>query len=104
MRIMRKYLIGLLLAVLLVTPSYPEIPSDKLMHMLVGTGIYGVCLLAGEIYPKLNTTTCLIPVVVAGVGKELYDSKHPETHTADYMDAVATIAIPVTGSIILYEW
>jgi hypothetical protein len=42
----------------------------------------------------LNSRTCLIPVAVAGIGKELYDYQHPKTHTAEVMDAVSTVAIP----------
>jgi len=46
----------------------------------------------------LNEKTCLIPVVVAGVGKEIYDSQHPKNHTAEVMDSVSTVALPIAIS------
>ncbi len=99
-----------LLIILLLVSSLNAIEKDKFAHAFVGVGIYGLCLVTGGIIEemgydsKLNTTTCLIPVVVAGVGKELYDKQHPDKHTADWKDAAATMAIPLGMSVVLYKW
>ena len=89
--------------------SASPIPDDKAKHAFVGFGIYAGCLLAkGAIESAgydtwLNKDTCLIPVIIAGVGKEIYDSQH-DGHTAEFMDAVATMAIPVTLNYVVFEW
>lgn len=97
--ITKKFLISFLL--LMNFKSYANIPTDKFSHAYVGLGIYAGCFLfkgVGESLnfnmDYLNAQTCLIPVVAAGIGKELYDYQHPETHTAELLDAVSTIAIP----------
>jgi len=76
-----------------------------------GTMIYGACIISkgaieamvGHEVAFINYKTCLIPVIVAGVGKELYDANH-DGHTAEVMDALATIAIPVSLTFVIYEW
>jgi len=100
----------LILALLLVTSLNAKIESDKYSHAFIGVGIYVGCLLtkgAGEALKYdmsyLTTKTCLIPVVVAGVSKEIYDANH-DNHTAEVMDALATIAIPVSLSFVIFEW
>lgn len=60
------------------------IPADKVAHFAVGVLIFAsLCW--------LSISTACIAVIVAAVGKEIYDSRHPLTHTADVWDAMATI-------------
>lgn len=98
-----------LLNIVGVTALKAEVKSDKFAHAFVGVGIYGACLLTGGILDemgyehKLDTTYCLIPVAIAGIGKELYDSKH-DNHTAEFADFAYTMAIPVGFSVVFYEW
>jgi len=106
---MKKLILSILI-LLGTTQSQAKIADDKAQHMFAGVGIYVGCLMikgAGEALKYdmdyLTTTTCLIPVVVAGVGKELYDANH-DNHTAEWQDAVATIAIPLGMTVILYEF
>lgn len=89
-----KFLISIILCVSLNA----DVPKDKVLHAGVGLGIYIGCLV---IYK--DRTSCLIPVILAGVGKELYDYKHPENHTADVADALATISIPM-GTWVIYKF
>ena len=92
----------ILLTVLLLTNLHAGVQTDKFAHAFVGLGIYTGCIMLKGIGESmdfnmdyLNEKTCLIPVVVAGVGKEIYDYQHPKHHTAEVMDTVATIAIPL---------
>lgn len=42
---------------------------------------------------KIARATCaMIAATVAGIGKEIYDSFYPESHTVDINDALATMA------------
>ena len=52
---------------------------DKAQHFIIGM-IVGLC----PIYP-------MIAILLVAWGKELYDYKHPDKHTCDAMDAIATI-------------
>lgn len=102
---MKKIIISVLL---LVTSMQAGIGADKYKHAYAGIGIYAGCMLLDKVLEltghdsALDAKNCLIPVVAAGVGKELYDSQH-ENHTSDVMDTVATVAIPV-GAVTVYEW
>ena len=94
---------------ILVTAMNAKVSGDKELHLLAGAGIYGLCLITGNIMEEagynsyLDSTTCLIPVSLIGAGKELYDSKR-DNHTAEFSDFAYTMAIPVGMSIILYKW
>ncbi len=102
---MKKYIF---IALLMVSALNASIGADKYKHAYVGIGIYAGCMLVDSILEgagydtMLNEKTCLIPVAVAGIGKEIYDSQHAN-HTSDAMDAVATMAIPFVG-VTLYSW
>lgn len=52
---------------------------DKAEHFILGA-LVALC----PIYP-------LIAVIIVAVGKEIYDHFHPDVHTCDAMDAIATI-------------
>lgn len=103
--IMKKITI---IALFLASSLQAGIEADKYKHAYVGIGIYVGCLAFDKVLESigyntlLDAKTCLVPVVAAGIGKEVYDSQH-ENHTAEVMDTVATVAIPF-GAVTLYEW
>ena len=81
-------------------------PKDKQYHTMAGIGIYFGCLFVSGITRNngitwLNEKTCLVPVYVAAVGKEVYDKHYGGT--AEVADAAMTVAVP-TGGYILYSW
>lgn len=89
------------------SPALYGSDSDKVAHAAAGTAIYGACLVAGKVahIDWLNYKTCLIPVGVAAVGKEIYDAQG--NGDASAADAGATMAIPVLFAGVrytLYEW
>jgi len=98
----------IIITVLLLSGAQASIGADKYKHAYAGIGIYAGCMLVDKILEftghdsVLNAKTCLMPVVAAGVGKEIYDSQH-ENHTSDIMDTVATVAIPF-GAVTVYQW
>jgi len=64
-----------------------KIPYDKLQHFAAGLVIAAlVVTVTGSL--MLGGAA----VVLAGVGRELYDACHPDTNTADIWDVVATCA------------
>lgn len=93
----------ILILVMCLIVSLNAMEKDKKQHMVAGLGIYVGCNILSTITDiGLNHKTCLIPVVAAGVGKELYDRRH-KGHTAELNDALATVAIPVI-SVVVLEW
>lgn len=66
-------------------------PTDKLLHLLVGIAI------AAILYP-LGIYVTLGAVVVAAVGKELWDAR--DHGTPQVLDAVATCV----GGFLLLAW
>lgn len=69
------------------------IPIDKQAHFLSGGFIAAIAWPFGVV-------ASIAAVLVAAVGKEVYDKLHPESHTADIWDAVATIA----GGAVMQIW
>jgi hypothetical protein len=67
--------------------------KDKQQHFLGGLIIYGSCISTGYILniKYLNKNTCLVPVILAGIGKEMYDLQHLDVHTPEFNDAMVTI-------------
>jgi len=107
---MRKLLLSLLAVMAIGQSLHAEIPRDKYSHAIAGLGVYVGCFMVKGVGESLKydmdyltARSCLIPVIVAGVGKEIYDSQH-DGHTAEFMDVVATIAIPVTLNYVIFEW
>lgn len=84
-----------------------EIENDKVKHAVTGSVFYGVCVGFGAIadIDWINYKTCLIPLGVAAIGKEIYDQhigKDPEVG-----DVVATMAVPVYSAgvtFIVLSW
>lgn len=68
-----------------------SIPSDKVAHCLGGVILFAIGQLFGY---------GLFLAVLGAITKEIYDYLHPESHTADPKDAVATILGGLLGYII----
>ncbi len=80
--------------------------EDKKLHVLAGTGIYLGCLFMVGIAHNnniewINAKTCLVPVYLSAIGKEVYDNSNGGT--SEFSDITATVFIPSTGYII-YKW
>lgn len=80
--------------------------GDKLVHALVGLVIgllFGVIAVAffGEGY---GPASAIVAALVAGVGKEVYDAEHPDVHTTDPLDVVATMLGGIVAAVPLYFW
>ena len=67
------------------------IPLDKQAHLWAGMAIYGLAVAV------LPTIYAMAPVLLAAVGKELWDSR---THKPDWMDAIYTMA----GGMSAFLW
>ena len=99
----------LLVLIMISTLNGASVPEDKFKHAFVGFSIYGLCLFGGVILDEfdydhpLDGATCLVPVFIAGAGKEIYDANN-DGHTAEFADFAATVAIPVGLSFVIYEW
>ena len=65
---------------------------DKALHFIAGVLIFAVGHFA-------SVLVGLGLVVLAAVGKEVYDWLHRDKHTPDIMDAVYTIAGGVAGLV-----
>jgi hypothetical protein len=77
-----------------------KIPYDKLLHFAVGAAITAlVVIVTGSL------ALAGVAVLLAGSGREVYDAYHPDTHTADIWDVVATCAgwIPVALVVQIYQ-
>ncbi|MBM7556472.1 hypothetical protein [Halanaerobacter jeridensis] len=62
-------------------------PVDKVKHFLAGVLIFTFCFILGS-----NHWFSMVMVIIAGVGKEVYDYYHPQQHTVEVLDLLATIA------------
>lgn len=69
--------------------------NDKLKHLAVGLAAGAVACLIGGLWAAAAAG------LVLGVGKELWDAKHPP-HVADVWDAVATLAGAVIGGLAVW--
>jgi hypothetical protein len=81
-----------------------KIGLDKVIHFLVGYIIAVHGFFAAVMFFKIPMIFCLLIGlalgIVAGVAKEVYDSFHPEKHTVDPEDALATILGSVAGTVV----
>tara|TARA_R110002096_G_scaffold163951_3_gene331548 strand:+ start:298 stop:546 length:249 start_codon:yes stop_codon:yes gene_type:complete len=68
----------------------PNIPKDKQGHFIIGGGLS----LASGWY---SVYLAIFLVALFGIGKEVYDYKHPKKHTAEVLDAVATFLGGIAG-------
>ena len=70
------------------------IPLDKITHGLVG---YSIMVTCGANHILLGYSL----VIIAGIGKEIYDKMNPKKHTSDPWDFFATLVGGIIGSISL---
>lgn len=68
-------------------------PTDKLLHFLAGA------VIGFSATEMLNWIAGILSVILAAIGKEVYDKYHPN-HTVDIYDAIAT----VLGGILAIIW
>ena len=71
-----------------------KVPCDKQMHMLSGF------IIAVLLTPFIGAYSILVVAVIAAL-KEIYDARHPDKHTADFMDWVATTLGGIVGFVIV---
>lgn len=79
-----------------------KIEKDKKGHFIAGAIITLLSALFAWIV-GLPLWLMLVPTAIAAVGKEVYDRQHPEKHTCDVWDAVATVlgAVPVIIIVVI---
>ena len=72
---------------------FSNLPRDKKDHALLGAVGSSVCVSILLIFLPVLWAVGLtaILLIAAALGKERYDAAHPDTHTADPFDALATI-------------
>lgn len=77
--------------------KFPVIPKDKLYH-------FGAGVLAGVVGFLIHRTphAAALYALIAGVGKEVYDSFNKENHTVDIVDAIVTVTGGVCVAVIVY--
>jgi hypothetical protein len=77
-------------------PSWLEgkVPVDKFMHFACGF------IIAAVLTPFIGAYSILVVAVIAAL-KEIYDARHPDKHTADFMDWVATVLGGVVGFVVV---
>jgi uncharacterized membrane protein YdcZ (DUF606 family) len=71
-----------------------KVPCDKQMHMLSGF------IIAAVLTPFIGAYSILVVAVIALL-KEIYDALHPDKHTADFWDWVATVLGGVVGFVVV---
>jgi hypothetical protein len=71
-----------------------KVPVDKFMHFICGL------VIAALITPFIGAYSILVVAVIAAL-KEIYDARHPDKHTADFWDWVATSLGGVLGMLII---
>jgi hypothetical protein len=71
-----------------------KVPADKQMHFIGGL------VIAALLTPFIGAYSILVVAVIAAL-KEIYDARHPDKHTADFMDWVATVLGGVLGMLII---
>jgi hypothetical protein len=71
-----------------------SIPADKQQHFISGA-ILGIILT-----PFIGAYSILVVAVIAAL-KEIYDARHPDKHTADFMDWVATVLGGIVGFVVV---
>lgn len=68
-----------------------SIPTDKVYHCLGGVVLFAIGQLFGY---------GLALAILGAITKEIYDYLHPESHTSDVKDAIATTLGGLLGYII----
>lgn len=75
-----------------------NIPQDKIAHFLGGG-----CIAAWVFLLTNNLTMAFVITAIIGAAKEIYDHEHPDVHTCDLWDFIATImgVIPLFPILII---
>lgn len=68
------------------------IPHDKSLHALVGAVIFSASYSLFHLAALPSLEIAAAAVLLAAIGKEVYDYINRDRHTPDLMDAVATVA------------
>ena len=71
-----------------------KVPCDKQMHFTC------VFIIAAVLTPFIGAASVFIVAIIAAL-KEVYDYMHPDKHTADFMDWVATTLGGVVGFVVV---
>jgi uncharacterized membrane protein YdcZ (DUF606 family) len=71
-----------------------KVPCDKQMHMLSGF------IIAAVLTPFIGAYSIVVVAIIAAL-KEIYDARHPDKHTADFWDWVATVLGGVVGFVVV---
>lgn len=69
-----------------------RVPADKQMHMLCGF------IIAAVLTPFIGFYAVVVVAIIALL-KEIYDYLHPESHTTDFWDWVATTLGGLVGFV-----
>lgn len=98
----------LLALLLLTTPAHAQITRDKYTHAGVCYAIEYTLKDAKPFSKWKPWQRALFVTAVIGGGKEWYDSRHPDRHSADWGDIAADAvgAVSAEGVVWLYhkEW
>ena len=71
-----------------------KVPCDKQMHFVCGF------IIAAVLTPFIGAYSILVVAIIAAL-KEIYDARHPDKHTADFMDWVATVLGGIVGFVVV---
>jgi hypothetical protein len=71
-----------------------KVPCDKQMHFVCGF------IIAAVLTPFIGAYSILVVAIIAAL-KEIYDYMHPDKHTADIWDWVATTLGGVVGFVVV---
>jgi hypothetical protein len=71
-----------------------KVPVDKFMHFICGL------VIAALLTPFIGAYSIVVVAIIAAL-KEIYDARHPDKHTADFMDWVATTLGGVFGFVVV---
>jgi hypothetical protein len=69
-----------------------KVPADKQAHFICGL------VIAALLTPFIGAYSILVVAVIAAL-KEIYDARHPDKHTADIWDWVATTLGGLVGFV-----
>ena len=70
-----------------------SIPADKIAHFASGVVLFAAVQWVSPLWAFFS-------VICAAVAKEIYDAFHPDIHTSDWWDAIATVAGGAVGLFI----
>jgi len=83
--------------------------ADYLLHLIAGAAIAALVLAVAIHFLPWGSALAVAAVVafLAVIGKEIYDSMHPDTNTAELMDVISGllgIAFVAIVAVITFLW